>query len=664
MSACPINWRRGRDSNPRYAFGVHTLSRRAPSTARTPLPGCNGYRPAAKALKGKPERPPTQRRARRTPCCCAPRAALPIMRAMKTISRMGRETGVSIERDASARSRLVCRATMRSCAALVALLASVALHAQEWTYTYTSRANTAQTSGERPLFGREAASLQPLEDAPSRNSSREQRATVAGPHVQVIWQQGTIKLRTAADRVRDGDRLYAGDAISTGDGGSLALQFAATSRLVLGAIAGDGHTTSKDATVLRLARGRLEHHIAEGHEQPYYIITLAAMATVYGGHYRIATSSDHIAMLSEGVEGTITVNSEGSLRDVDAGFGTRTEIGRTPAAPRPLLPAPELAGLPRHALATRPVSLNWNPSAKDRAYHVQVATAPGFTHLVQDRISHEAQLVAPALPPGDYYLRVRLRGDAGMEGHDTVHRFRVKKPERAPLPVAPSDDAKMARLPLWLTWSATPATPNYPLQVAEDASFTRNLIDIPRVVASYYDLGNQFPKGVYYWRIAAIGRGGLTGTYSTPRRFEVGEEHEQVVRNELHAADSCAARVSDDQIIAPLERTSARQPCESPHGRMRDTGETAKQSRTSPPLATVTTAPGVQAKRAAAVHDNIQEAARHREILHEMDHLILRLLGGHGPKIMEKERGEQREYEQGGGRPTRVPTDDQQQAAD
>src|SRR3569833_89663 len=580
MSAWPINWRRGRDSNPRYAFSVHTLSRRAPSTARTPLPGCNGYRPAAKALKGKPERPPMQRRARRTPCCCAPRAALPIMRAMKTISRMGRETGVSIERDASARSRLVCRATMRSCAALVALLASVALHAQEWTYTYTSRANTAQTSGERPLFGREAASLQPLEDAPSRNSSREQRATVAGPHVEVIWQQGTIELRTAADRA--------------GDGGSLALQFADTSRLVLGprstlvleAIAGDGHTTSKGATVLRLARGRLEHHIAEGHEQPYYIITLAAMATVYGSHYRIATSSDHIAKQSEEEEGTITVNSVGSLRDVEAGFGTRTEIGRTPAAPRPLLPAPELAGLPRHALATRPVSLKWNPSAKGRAYHVQVATDPDFTYLVQAQISHDAQLVAPAQPTVDYIKRVRLRDDAGVEGHDTVHRFRVEEPVRAPLPVAPSNDAKMARLPLWLTWSATPATPNYHLQVAEDASFTRNLVDIPSVVASYYDLGNQFPKGVYYWRVPAIGRGGLTGTYSAPRRFEVGEEQEQVVRNEPHAADSCAAMVSDDQINAPLERTSTRQPCGSPHGRTRDTGESANraaQALLSPP---------------------------------------------------------------------------------
>ncbi len=30
-------WRRERDSNPRYPFEVHTLSRRAPSTARPPL---------------------------------------------------------------------------------------------------------------------------------------------------------------------------------------------------------------------------------------------------------------------------------------------------------------------------------------------------------------------------------------------------------------------------------------------------------------------------------------------------------------------------------------------------------------------------------------------------------------------------------------------------
>ena len=30
-------WQRGRDSNPRYPLGLYTLSRRAPSTTRTPL---------------------------------------------------------------------------------------------------------------------------------------------------------------------------------------------------------------------------------------------------------------------------------------------------------------------------------------------------------------------------------------------------------------------------------------------------------------------------------------------------------------------------------------------------------------------------------------------------------------------------------------------------
>jgi hypothetical protein len=40
-----FNWRRGRDSNPRWAINPYTLSRRAPSTARTPLPEETGGDP-------------------------------------------------------------------------------------------------------------------------------------------------------------------------------------------------------------------------------------------------------------------------------------------------------------------------------------------------------------------------------------------------------------------------------------------------------------------------------------------------------------------------------------------------------------------------------------------------------------------------------------------
>ncbi len=40
-------WRSGRDSNPRYAFGVYSLSRRAPSTTRPPLRIALELRPLA-----------------------------------------------------------------------------------------------------------------------------------------------------------------------------------------------------------------------------------------------------------------------------------------------------------------------------------------------------------------------------------------------------------------------------------------------------------------------------------------------------------------------------------------------------------------------------------------------------------------------------------------
>ena len=52
-------WRRGRDSNPRYGVAVYTLSRRAPSTARTPLQIKMRFSPCASgppaAVRQKPK---------------------------------------------------------------------------------------------------------------------------------------------------------------------------------------------------------------------------------------------------------------------------------------------------------------------------------------------------------------------------------------------------------------------------------------------------------------------------------------------------------------------------------------------------------------------------------------------------------------------------------
>ncbi len=48
-------WRRGRDSNPRYGVTVYTLSRRAPSTTRTPL-RYTAFLPPQMPLRGMAER--------------------------------------------------------------------------------------------------------------------------------------------------------------------------------------------------------------------------------------------------------------------------------------------------------------------------------------------------------------------------------------------------------------------------------------------------------------------------------------------------------------------------------------------------------------------------------------------------------------------------------
>ena len=51
-----LKWRSGRDSNPRYAFDVYSLSRRAPSTTRPPLRiALEGARLAAHQRAGKPQ---------------------------------------------------------------------------------------------------------------------------------------------------------------------------------------------------------------------------------------------------------------------------------------------------------------------------------------------------------------------------------------------------------------------------------------------------------------------------------------------------------------------------------------------------------------------------------------------------------------------------------
>ncbi len=93
----------------------------------------------------------------------------------------------------------------------------------------------------------------------------------------------------------------------------------------------------------------------------------------------------------------------------------------------------------------------------------------------------------------------------------------------APLQLDPNDNLEL-RLgvdeELMLSWQPVPGARRYALQVARNRLFARNIIDIDDRETTWARLG-LLGDGTFVWRVAAIGREGVIGPWSTPRRFKV-----------------------------------------------------------------------------------------------------------------------------------------------
>jgi hypothetical protein len=93
----------------------------------------------------------------------------------------------------------------------------------------------------------------------------------------------------------------------------------------------------------------------------------------------------------------------------------------------------------------------------------------------------------------------------------------------APQPVDPGDNLEL-RLDendeLVLSWQPVPGARRYALQIARNRLFVRNIIDVDDRSTTSATLGLR-GDGTFVWRVAAIGEGGVTGPWSTARRFRV-----------------------------------------------------------------------------------------------------------------------------------------------
>jgi hypothetical protein len=346
-----------------------------------------------------------------------------------------------------------------------------------------------------------------------------------------VQNEAQAQLARTGQRIslKVGLRLRAGDTIYTGPDSNVTLQFAdsslllieANSRLSLDAISVYGGTGMVD-TRMRLRHGRLNNRVSpkQGPGMWYEIETPAATSTVRGTDYRISVESNPPMSRAEVLEGRVRVKGKTTTVLVRQGFGTVTKLGAAPAVPTPLLPPPDLSGLPE-VVERVPIELSFPPIDGAVAYRLQIAPNRKFETLLFNEKSDAPQFHVPDLPDNYYVLRVRGIDSQQLEGDDAYHRFELDARPEPPLLIAPAYNVTVRDSSPTFQWAKPEIATGYHFQLAENASFAAPIVNITDQSETELALDRSLSPRIYYWRVATRDGFGEIGPFSDPQRFEI-----------------------------------------------------------------------------------------------------------------------------------------------
>lgn len=335
------------------------------------------------------------------------------------------------------------------------------------------------------------------------------------------------KLATGSARAAIADEaLHSGDRVITGSGASARIRFAdgsellmqQSSELVMDVLSAWGSTGMVD-TRLRLQSGRVDTDVQRqpGAGSRFEIITPTAITAVRGTNYRVAFAPLQAVMLTEVPVGSVAVNTPSSSGvNVATGFGLVTRPDQSTAAPRALLPAPQL-DTRQIQMRNLPIRLRWQPVADALAYRVQLAADDSFSSLIEDRVTDMPEVSFPDLADGNYALRLRAVDVDGLEGYDSVIALQV---DARPLPPQLHQITPLTANPSpTLRWQSLAEAGGYMLQMADDAAFSQIMIDA-RLESNRYTPDQWLPPGQYHWRVAALDQNGERGPFTEPQSFQ------------------------------------------------------------------------------------------------------------------------------------------------
>ncbi len=350
----------------------------------------------------------------------------------------------------------------------------------------------------------------------------------------VLNVQGEAELQPASGgapvELETGHSLGIGDEIRTGAGGSVTVEFADGSRLLVqpqSILSMDALSSYRDTgmvdTRLRLQGGRVESEVtpSRGPGSRYEIITPAAVAAVRGTHFRTgAGNAGDDSTMSEVLEGGIGLAASGQSLGIPAGFGSVVRAGEPPAPPRPLLPAPDLSGLP--ALGERELlGFDWPGLEGAEGYRAQLFASSRFERLLLDKVVREPRVEWNAPPDGSYALRIRAIDGQGLEGFDSSREVEINARPVPPAPLGPADGAALHGDPPELWWSIPESAASFHLQVAREADFTAPIAEVMQLAGSRYRLDETPQPGRYAWRVATTDAAGETGPFGDPVGFRI-----------------------------------------------------------------------------------------------------------------------------------------------
>ena len=273
---------------------------------------------------------------------------------------------------------------------------------------------------------------------------------------------------------------------------------------------------------LRVMRGSVEVFATKVlRAKPLEVITPTAVVGVRGTQFRVGLEDDASASThSEVIEGETRFDtaSRSAGADVANGFGAAADVSAKPPQVVALLDAPDLSSVP--ALFERPiVHIELPNQAND--LRVQVAADNGFERIVSDqRFEAGKEIRIAGLDDAQWHLRARRIDGAGIEGFDAARPFTLKARPEPPVYRTPRADGKQTVGAVEFAWARNTTAPRVRIQVAEDAGFTRRVVDRDAVADTTLRADVSTP-GIYFWRLASIRDNGDHGPFGDTQRFEL-----------------------------------------------------------------------------------------------------------------------------------------------